>query len=214
VSWWTGYGAGMRKDAARLDEWAKDVASSTELRTWYRHDPAKFGEFRRRYAAELGEPGPREALSRIRSLAADGPVTLLTATKAVDLSQAAVLAALLRGTAQPGNGRLPGGAAAGWRPPGTRAPSQGQRTGTGRTVAEARAPRWLMEVPTCSSRSRPPGGLQAITAWLAEGISINVTLIFSLARYGEMISHRALDVTRPGGRKDERRHSERHPRDR
>jgi len=92
---------GMRKDAARLDEWAKDVAPSTELRTWYQHDPAKFGEFRRRYAAELGEPGPREALSRIRSLAADGPVTLLTATKAVDLSQAAVLAALLRGTAQP-----------------------------------------------------------------------------------------------------------------
>ena len=48
---------GMRKDAARLDEWAKDVAPSTELRTWYRHDPAKFDEFRRRYTAELAEPG-------------------------------------------------------------------------------------------------------------------------------------------------------------
>src|SRR6185437_6204883 len=34
---------GLRKDAARLDEWAKDVAPSTELRTWYHHDPAKFG---------------------------------------------------------------------------------------------------------------------------------------------------------------------------
>ena len=49
---------GMRKDAARLDEWAKDVAPSTELRTWYQHDPAKFDEFRRRYTAELAEPGP------------------------------------------------------------------------------------------------------------------------------------------------------------
>jgi uncharacterized protein YeaO (DUF488 family) len=87
---------GLRKDAARLDDWAKDVAPSTELRTWYHHDPAKFGEFRRRYAAELGEPGQKEALDRIRDLAADGPVTLLTATKDLDLSQAAVLAGVLR----------------------------------------------------------------------------------------------------------------------
>ncbi len=87
---------GMRKDAARLDEWAKDVAPSTELRTWYHHDPAKFGEFRRRYTAELGKPGARDALARLRALATDRPVTLLTATKHLDLSQAAVLAQLLR----------------------------------------------------------------------------------------------------------------------
>ena len=55
---------GLRKDAARLDDWAKDVAPSTGLRTWYRHDPAKFGEFRRRYNAELAGPGPREAPGR------------------------------------------------------------------------------------------------------------------------------------------------------
>jgi uncharacterized protein YeaO (DUF488 family) len=89
---------GLRKDAARLDDWAKDVAPSTELRTWYHHDPAKFSEFRRRYTAELGGPGPREALGRIRVLAADGPVTLLTATRDVGHSQAAVLAGLLRET--------------------------------------------------------------------------------------------------------------------
>ena len=40
---------GLRKDAARLDEWAKAVAPSSGLRTWYGHDPAKFAEFRRRY---------------------------------------------------------------------------------------------------------------------------------------------------------------------
>jgi uncharacterized protein YeaO (DUF488 family) len=89
---------GLRKDAARLDDWAKDVAPSAGLRTWYRHDPAKFDEFRRRYTAELAEPGPREALGRLRALAADGPVTLLTATKDLNLSQAAVLAELLRET--------------------------------------------------------------------------------------------------------------------
>jgi uncharacterized protein YeaO (DUF488 family) len=87
---------GLRKDAARLDEWARDVAPSAELRTWYGHDPAKFDEFQRRYTAELGEPGAREALARLRALAADRPVTLLTATKDVHLSQATVLAGLLR----------------------------------------------------------------------------------------------------------------------
>jgi len=92
---------GLRKDAARLDEWAQDVAPSAELRTWYRHDPAKFDEFRRRYIAELAEPGPREALARLRDLAAARRVTLLTATKDLNLSQAAVLAGLLRDTGQP-----------------------------------------------------------------------------------------------------------------
>jgi uncharacterized protein YeaO (DUF488 family) len=87
---------GLRKDAAHLDDWAKDVAPSGDLRTWYGHDPAKFGEFRHRYTAELAQPGPQAALGRLRALAAKGPVTLLTATKAIDISQAAVLAQLLQ----------------------------------------------------------------------------------------------------------------------
>jgi uncharacterized protein YeaO (DUF488 family) len=90
---------GLRKDDARLDDWAKDVAPSTELRTWYQHDPAKFDEFRTRFVTELAAPGPQEGLARIRALAAHGPVTLLTATRDLNLSQAAVLAELLRGEA-------------------------------------------------------------------------------------------------------------------
>ena len=86
---------GLRKDAAQLDEWAKDVAPSTELRTWYGHDPAKFEEFARRYAAELDEPMARQALVRLSQLAASRPVTLLTATRELNLSQATVLAGLL-----------------------------------------------------------------------------------------------------------------------
>ena len=87
---------GLRKDAARFDEWAKDVAPSSELRTWYGHDPAKFEEFRRRYLAELGEPEQSAALERLHALAEAEPVTLLTATKDVEHSQAAVLAERLR----------------------------------------------------------------------------------------------------------------------
>jgi uncharacterized protein YeaO (DUF488 family) len=86
---------GMRKDAARLDDWAKDAAPSTELRKWYGHDPAKFDEFRRRYLSELAGQPQQAALGRLRMLASAGPLTLLTATRDVDHSQAVVLARLL-----------------------------------------------------------------------------------------------------------------------
>lgn len=90
---------GVRKQTAALDEWLRDVAPSSELRAWYRHDPAKFAEFRRRYIAELGGPVPRAALAKLRTLAAEGPVTLLTATTDVAHSQVVVLAALIEGEA-------------------------------------------------------------------------------------------------------------------
>jgi uncharacterized protein YeaO (DUF488 family) len=87
---------GLRKDAAHLTEWAKDAAPSTELRQWYGHDPAKFTEFRRRYLDELSGRVQRAELGKLRALAATRPVTLLTATRDVDISQAAVLAQVLR----------------------------------------------------------------------------------------------------------------------
>ena len=87
---------GLRKDAAHLDVWAKDAAPSTELRKWYGHDPAKFDEFRRRYLDELSGAAQRKELGRLRALAAARPVTLLTATRDVEISQAAVLAQVLR----------------------------------------------------------------------------------------------------------------------
>jgi len=95
---------GQRKDAARLDLWAKDVAPSTELRQWYGHDPAKFAEFRRRYLDELSGRAQRTELGRLRALASAGPLTLLTATRDVEHSQAAVLARLLRQDDEPAEG--------------------------------------------------------------------------------------------------------------
>ena len=59
---------------------------------------------------------------------------------------------------------------------------------TQRTIAEARALWWLVDRPNLFVKiPAAKQGLPAITACLAEGISINVTLIFSLARYGEVI---------------------------
>ena len=87
---------GVSKQAAQLREWARDVAPSDELRRWYGHDPGKFEEFRLRYLAELDQPELRAAVAQLRGLAAGGQVTLLTATKDVQHSQAAVLADHLR----------------------------------------------------------------------------------------------------------------------
>ena len=87
---------GLKKEAAHLDQWAKDVAPSTQLRTWYGHDPEKFAEFRRRYAAELDEPERAEAFARLRELAHEKPLMLLTATRDIEHSQAVVLAEKLR----------------------------------------------------------------------------------------------------------------------
>ena len=86
---------GMTKARAALDEWCKDVAPSTELRKWYSHDPAKFERFAQRYSAELEQAERAQALQHLRDLAADRRLTLLTASKAVDISEAAVLAAIL-----------------------------------------------------------------------------------------------------------------------
>ena len=80
---------GLAKDAAHLDEWCKDVAPSSALRRWYGHDPARFEEFRSRYLAELGEPGPAAALAHLAGL--PRPVVLLTAVKELELGHASVL---------------------------------------------------------------------------------------------------------------------------
>jgi uncharacterized protein YeaO (DUF488 family) len=87
---------GLTKAKAQLDEWCKEVAPSTELRKWYNHDPARFDEFSRRYHVELQQPERSEALDHLRDLARDGTLTLLTATKQPEISEAAVLAEMLR----------------------------------------------------------------------------------------------------------------------
>lgn len=88
---------GMSKERAHLDEWLRDVAPSTDLRHWYHHDIERFPDFRERYIAELEAADHRPAVEHLRDLAAHDKVTLLTATKDVDHSEAAVLARWLDG---------------------------------------------------------------------------------------------------------------------
>jgi uncharacterized protein YeaO (DUF488 family) len=66
---------GITKKRAAIDQWMKDISPSTELRKWFGHDPARWDEFRRRYAQELRKKS--DLLDQLRSLAQRGPVTLV-----------------------------------------------------------------------------------------------------------------------------------------
>ena len=46
---------GMKKEDAKLDDWLKEVAPSTELRKWFSHDPARWSDFQQRYWSELDQ---------------------------------------------------------------------------------------------------------------------------------------------------------------
>lgn len=70
---------GLRKTDLAAGTWWKDLAPSADLRKWFGHDPARWDEFRRRYAAELAER--EETSDALRAALAQGPVTLLTASR-------------------------------------------------------------------------------------------------------------------------------------
>lgn len=84
---------GLSKERARIDEWRKEVAPSTELRRWFDHDDERFAEFERRYREELAEQA--DALDRIAELARQGMVTLVYGARNERSNQAVVLARVL-----------------------------------------------------------------------------------------------------------------------
>jgi uncharacterized protein YeaO (DUF488 family) len=80
---------GVSKAAAAIDYWAKDVAPSSELRTWFGHEPAKWDTFRERYFAEL-DANP-EGMSELVSRIGGGPVTLVFSSKEERLNNASAM---------------------------------------------------------------------------------------------------------------------------
>lgn len=88
---------GISKRDVAIDEWLKDLAPTTELRTWFDHDPDRWDEFRRRYAEEIhGHP---ELLAHLRKLAREGPVTLVYSARDELHNDAIVLRDVLLGRA-------------------------------------------------------------------------------------------------------------------
>lgn len=80
---------GVSKEKAAVDLWLKDLAPSTELRKWFGHDPEKWGEFRKRYRAELEEKGDLLVLLKHRTT--EGPVTFVYAAHDENHNGAVVL---------------------------------------------------------------------------------------------------------------------------
>jgi len=68
---------GIKSEDARIDKWMKELAPSDNLRKWFRHDPAKWAEFKRRYAAELASADSERALRELAAAAGQGNVTLV-----------------------------------------------------------------------------------------------------------------------------------------
>lgn len=88
---------GVSKEKAQLDEWARELAPSSELRTWFGHDPARFDEFGRRYLEELAAHGDK--LAELRERASEGTLTLVYAARDSEHNDAVVLADVLRNPA-------------------------------------------------------------------------------------------------------------------
>jgi uncharacterized protein YeaO (DUF488 family) len=68
---------GVSKDAAQLDEWIRDAAPTKQLRKWFHGNRSRWGEFRRRYLAELKQH--RETLRPLARRARRQRVTLVFA---------------------------------------------------------------------------------------------------------------------------------------
>ena len=85
---------GISRERARLDEWARELAPSDELRKWFDHIPVRFAEFRRRYRAELANQSER--LDELRRRSTRGRLTILYAARDREHNNAVVLAEVLR----------------------------------------------------------------------------------------------------------------------
>ena len=82
---------GVTKAAAGLTGWLKDLAPSPALRQWYGHDPKRWQEFQRRYAAELRTPEKRALLQPLLERARNGIVTLVFAARDTERNSAVLL---------------------------------------------------------------------------------------------------------------------------
>jgi uncharacterized protein YeaO (DUF488 family) len=85
---------GVTREKAHLDEWARELAPSTGLRTWFGHDPLRFEEFRRRYTQELGSQEGK--LRELRARARARRLTLVYGARDTEHNDAVVLAEILR----------------------------------------------------------------------------------------------------------------------
>jgi uncharacterized protein YeaO (DUF488 family) len=99
---------GLKKEAAVLNEWLRDIAPSNDLRRWYHANADQWALFRRKYLAELFQPECEEALGRLYELSRQRKrLTLLFGSKEMIRNNAMVLKELLDGVRKPPKGTGP-----------------------------------------------------------------------------------------------------------
>ena len=80
---------GITRARAAIDLWLQEIAPSAELRQWFAHDPARWGDFQAKYRRELEERP--EAVATLRDLVRRGPLTLLFAARDEERNNAVVI---------------------------------------------------------------------------------------------------------------------------
>jgi uncharacterized protein YeaO (DUF488 family) len=79
----------VKRVDAHVDRWARDIAPTTELRTWFNHEPSRFDEFRLRYWQEL--EANADIVSQLVGDVGDAQITLLYAARDTNCNHAVVL---------------------------------------------------------------------------------------------------------------------------
>ena len=80
---------GVSKEKAKLDDWIKEVAPSTELRKWFNHEDDLFDEFSKRYKKELEDH--KDLTDSLLEIAKKKQLTLIYSAKNEKHNQAVVL---------------------------------------------------------------------------------------------------------------------------
>jgi len=80
---------GMRKEQARVDAWRRELAPSSQLRKWFKHDPSKWGEFKHHYFEELDNN--QAAVEQLAIRAREQQLTLLFAARDTNFNNAVAL---------------------------------------------------------------------------------------------------------------------------
>ena len=80
---------GLKKSEARIDEWLREIAPSTKLRKWFKHDPNRWKEFKKKYSSELQDH--REQVEKLAREARRRSVTLLFSAKDIEHNNAVAL---------------------------------------------------------------------------------------------------------------------------
>jgi len=83
---------GLTKDVAAVDLWLKDIAPSSDLRTWFHHNVGRWDGFVARYLQELETSERSAAIRTLKAIEAEkGVVTLLFAAREETHNHAALL---------------------------------------------------------------------------------------------------------------------------